>query len=105
MTESASSSTSSVADADKDAILIRSQQDRQQMFRLIESEEAIAFVGAGLSHPLYPTWGKFLENLANRAVELTNKPVALAEGLSEGDVLDYAEAIKRHFIDNASIEQ
>jgi hypothetical protein len=105
MTQSGSSDTCDGANAGKDAILLANQKHRQAMFHLIESGEAIGFVGAGLSHPLYPTWQEFLETLENKAVELTHMPISLGKGLSKGNVLDYAEAIKRHFSDHASIEQ
>jgi hypothetical protein len=98
MTELGSSDTPERANAGKDSILLANQKHRQEMFDLIESGEAIAFVGAGLSHPVYPTWQEFLGTLANKAVELTDKSISLGEGLRESDVLDYAEAIKRHFI-------
>jgi hypothetical protein len=98
MTERSTSAPSTDTSSQNEA------QDREAMFQLIESGEAIAFVGAGLSKPLYPTWSEFLQKLANKAVELTRKPISLGPGLSESDVLDYAEAIKRHFNDHASID-
>ena|SRR6266516_417477 len=91
MTERITSAPDINMNSEKDA------QDREAMFQLIESGEAIAFLGAGLSKPLYPTWPEFLQKLAQKAVELTRKPISLGSGLSESDVLDYAEAIKAHF--------
>ena len=105
MRELESPGTFGVPSADKDAILLGSQSGREAMFHLIQSGEAIAFVGAGLSQPLYPTWQQFLETLEKKAVEMTGKPISLAEGLSGADVLDYAEAIKRHFCEHASTDQ
>jgi hypothetical protein len=35
---------------------------------ILEARNAIAFVGAGASAPMYPLWGKFIELLADHAV-------------------------------------
>src|SRR5437763_13096967 len=37
--------------------------------KLMAEEKAIAFVGAGASAGMYPLWGKFIELLADHAVE------------------------------------
>ena len=36
---------------------------------ILEAGKAIAFVGAGASAPMYPLWGKFIELLADHAVD------------------------------------
>jgi hypothetical protein len=89
----------------KNAILQRSQDHREEMFRVIQSGEAIAFVGAGLSHPLYPTWSQFLEKLASKATEVTGKSVAPSNQTPEPDILEYAQALQTIFRDNSSIDQ
>lgn len=38
--------------------------------RVVESKEAVAFVGAGASAGLYPLWGQFIDQLADHAVEV-----------------------------------
>jgi hypothetical protein len=89
----------------KSAILQRSQDHREEMFRVIQSGEAIAFVGAGLSHPLYPTWSQFLEKLASKATEVTAKSVDPSNQTPEPDILEYAQALQTTFRDNSSIDQ
>ena len=67
------------------------------MLELIESREAIAFVGTGLSSPLYPTWLTLLRKLAEKAETVTGAPFHAPTGISEMDALDYAEALQEHF--------
>jgi hypothetical protein len=76
---------------------------REAMLALIASREAIAFVGAGLSSALkYPSWNDLLEKLrllADRVAPF-NPPNAV-----KADVLQYAEAIKKHFQNNSMLPQ
>lgn len=69
---------------------------REAMLRLIESGEAIAFVGAGLSRPLYPAWLGFLKKLAEEASSMTGVVFKPPPGVTEMDLLGYAEAIQQH---------
>src|SRR3989442_843982 len=38
------------------------------LVKLMRANKAVAFVGAGASAGLYPTWGKFIEQLADHVV-------------------------------------
>jgi hypothetical protein len=40
----------------------------ETLVSILEAGKAIAFVGAGASAPMYPLWGKFIELLADHAV-------------------------------------
>lgn len=77
------------------SILDENQICRAAMLELIASNEAIAFVGAGLSADVYPPWRILLQKLRIEANNLaTFRP---ADGLTEDDPLQFAEEIQRHF--------
>lgn len=69
---------------------------RDAMLHLIKSGEAIAFVGAGLSQPLYPAWSGFLRQLAEEAGKTTGKEFVCPSDVRADDLLKYAEAVKEH---------
>jgi hypothetical protein len=79
------------------AILEKNKRHRDDMLQLVESREAIAFVGAGLSSPLYPTWLALLRKLAEKCENITGAPFTAPAGISEMDALDYAEAVQEHY--------
>jgi hypothetical protein len=79
------------------SILEKNKTHRDDMLRLVESREAIAFVGAGVSNPAYPTWLPLLRKLAEKAESVTGTPFQAPAGISETDALDYADAIQGHF--------
>ena len=65
------------------------------MFDLLASQEAIAFVGAGLSTELYPPWKALLQNLRVEANKIGKfEP---PEGFTEDDPLLFADEIQRYF--------
>jgi hypothetical protein len=79
------------------SILDKNKTHRDEMLRLVESREAIAFVGSGLSSPLYPTWLVLLRKLAEKAEGATGAAFRAPPDVSETDALDYAEALQAHF--------
>jgi len=79
------------------AILEKNKTHRDDMLQLIESGQAIAFAGAGLSVPLYPTWLALLRKIAEQADTVTGSAFAAPKGITELDALDYADALQQHF--------
>jgi hypothetical protein len=79
-----------------DQLVPDNSRHREAMLQLIASGEAIAFVGAGLSRPLYPTWAGFLNKLAAEASSMTRKVFTAPPGVTEADLLGYADAIQQH---------
>jgi hypothetical protein len=79
------------------AILDKNKTYREDALRLIESHEAIAFAGAGLSAPLYPTWLPLLRKVAEEAKTVTGAPFTPPRGVTELDALNYAEALQQHY--------
>lgn len=76
---------------------------REAMLDVIGAGEAIAFVGAGLSAPLgYPTWTDLLTKLHALASRVA--PFTPSEA-SKTDVLQYAQAIKKHFETNGALDE
>ena len=39
----------------------------ERLKKLLKDREAVAFIGAGASAPLYPTWGALIEGLIKKA--------------------------------------
>jgi len=77
------------------SILRANQTHRDAMFDLLASQEAIAFVGAGLSAVLYPPWTALLRKLRVEANKIGKfEPPA---GSTEDDPLLFADEIQRHF--------
>jgi len=77
------------------SVLDANGKHRTAMFQAIASEEAVVFVGAGLSAPLgYPTWDALLQLLGQRANAL-----AAFQPASSNPLL-LADQIKKHFVDN-----
>jgi hypothetical protein len=78
------------------AKLAQNHAARVEALALIESHEAIAFVGAGLSVPLgYPGWPELLTDMENEGQKL--KTFVIPADLN-GSYLDRAEVIKQHFV-------
>jgi SIR2-like domain len=78
-----------------DEVLLKNRENREAMFSLIGSGDAIAFVGAGLSvgpKLNYPTWSQLLRKLSQRANEIAPFTHPVGEG-----ALWYAEEIMQHF--------
>ena len=74
----------------------QNQGARAEVLSLIESREAIAFLGAGLSVPLgYPSWPKLLADMAIEGQKL--EAFAMPADLG-GNYLARAEALKQHFV-------
>jgi len=74
---------------------------RTEMLSLIDSGEAIAFVGAGLGVPLeYPSWPDLLNELNAEAQKLEAFTISAEIG---EDYLKRADAIKEHFRSHESI--
>lgn len=78
-------------------LLEKNKQHREDVLRLVESREAIAFVGAGISAPLYPTWSLLLQKIAEEAETITGTAFTPPHGIPASDALAYAEAVQQHY--------
>jgi hypothetical protein len=77
---------------------------REAMCDLVASQEAIAFVGAGMSAALnYPSWDTLLKCLNNEAQQIAE--FAPEHITPDVDPLGFAEALYRHFEGHNKLEQ
>jgi SIR2-like domain len=84
--------------------LAANRSHREAMCELVASNEAIAFVGAGMSAALnYPSWNALLQSLTKEAEELGE---FAPEGITPtADPLTFAEALYRHFESHNKVDQ